>query len=128
MIEPDHGRANEGQVRWVKLFAVLLGLLLWWPLVPNTATFAQALHVASTRADVDRGAVGWSEPTPLEASELLEAEDSEGEDTSLDPACTRAPARVLERGWAHVELDEHECPCVLAGHDRLERQRGPPIA
>jgi hypothetical protein len=128
MLGSGHGCGNEGGSRWAKPLAVLLGLLLWWPLVPDAATFARAVHAVVTRADVDGGAVGWSEQTPFELSELHEVEDSEGKHTAPDPACSCAPAHVLEHGHLRFEVCAYERSCAPGGHERLGRQRGPPIA
>jgi hypothetical protein len=101
-----------------KLLAIVLGLLLWWPLVPEAASLAQAVH-----------AVGWSEQTPLESSELHEAEDFAGEDTTADSACSCAPAHLLEHhGWMRIDIPAHECACGRPGHEQFQRQRGPPSA
>lgn len=123
-----HGCGNGGEGRRAKLLALLLGLLLWWPLVPDAAAFAHAVHAFVNRADVEGGAVGWSEQTPLQMSELTEAEDVGGKHTSPGPACSCVPAHVLWNGWARSEVRAYECVRVFAGHERLGRQRGPPIA
>jgi hypothetical protein len=96
------------------LLAVVLGLLLWWPLVSEAATVAHAVHA-------------WSEQAPLELSELHEAEDFAGEDTTPDPACSCAPAHVLEHhGCMRIDVPAHECACGPRGHEQFQRQRGPP--
>jgi hypothetical protein len=104
--------------------AVLLGILLWWPLVPS-ASPAQAGRATAAGADVDGGGVGRSEQTPIGASEQ-QAEDAA--DPEIEASCTSAPAHLLESVWTCIEFLAHECPCVPAGHDRFERERGPPIA
>jgi hypothetical protein len=109
------------------LFAVLLGALLWWPLVPSASLLTQAGHAIAARADADAGDVGLSEQSPLGSSEH-QAEDFAGEDPVVEPSCTSAPARLVGSGWTSIEFLAYECPFVPSGHDRFGRERGPPIA
>jgi hypothetical protein len=124
----EHGCGTQGRPRWVRPITVLLGLLLWWPLLPNAATFAHAAHAVAIRADLDGGALGWPEQTPFELNELNEVEDAESKHTTPDPAESCAPDHVLEHGHVRFELRACERSSVPGGHERLERQRGPPIA
>jgi hypothetical protein len=128
MLGSGHRCATKGRARWAQPLTVLLALLLWWPLVPDAATFARAVHAVVSRADVDPGAVGWSEQIPFESSELNEAEDFEGEHPASDPAGSRAPAHALEQGRVPFEFGVYERSCARGSHERLGRQRGPPIA
>jgi hypothetical protein len=112
---------------WAKVLAVLLGVLLWWPLVPSASTLARGGHDSAARADVDDGGATRSEQTPLGASEQ-QVEDFTGEDSETEASCTSAPAHLLDANWTCIEFFAYECPCIPAGYDRFGRQRAPPMA
>ena len=105
--------------RLANWFAVLLGLLLAWPLLPYSV---RALE-GEESGDAE-GEFGESEQRQEQSNELREADDSESEKSSVGPLWTIEWALTGEHRVHRIStIDSHASP----GHARLERQRGPPI-
>lgn len=110
-----------------RLIAVLVGVVLWSPglgvgLLPTLAQASQASCIdAGDSGPRDR------EGSTKEFSEVRDGEDSELEDSLVEPLTGAAPLRLFACG-ATVIASGRERSGLSAGHDVFERERGPPRA
>jgi hypothetical protein len=124
MHEFAHGPRFFG---WDRLLAVLLGVVLWLPVLGPK--LAQPVQAAVTCADAGGSPVGEIEADQA-PSEAREGEDGEGEDSessTVDSQLFGSRLRVSPAGSIHVGVGEYERERLSAAHAVLPRERGPPV-
>ncbi|WP_052546720.1 hypothetical protein [Enhygromyxa salina] len=119
MYEPVYGFRSS------KLLAVLLGMLLWLPVMgPKLAVPGQAVVTCADAGGTGVGEVG-GDAVPTEARE---GEDGEGAKTSADRTQLCGPrSSLLGGGSIRVGVGAYERERLSSGHGVQARGRSPPV-